>query len=72
VDVIKEPHNTFYGMREVIIRDLNGFGSRLDRKFEPRITRIYRIMTHKPYEIFLDCKYCPTRPGDISDEINAI
>jgi catechol 2,3-dioxygenase-like lactoylglutathione lyase family enzyme len=25
VDVIKEPHNTFYGMREVIIRDLNGF-----------------------------------------------
>lgn len=25
VDVIEEPHNTFYGMREVIIRDLNGF-----------------------------------------------
>ena len=25
VDVIKEPHNTWYGMREVIIRDLNGF-----------------------------------------------
>ncbi|HEV8186462.1 MAG TPA: VOC family protein [Pyrinomonadaceae bacterium] len=25
VDVIKEPHDTFYGMREIIIRDLNGF-----------------------------------------------
>jgi len=25
VEVIKEPHNTFYGMREIIIRDLNGF-----------------------------------------------
>lgn len=25
VDVIEEPHDTFYGMREVIIRDLNGF-----------------------------------------------
>ena len=25
VEVIEEPHNTFYGMREVIIRDLNGF-----------------------------------------------
>jgi uncharacterized glyoxalase superfamily protein PhnB len=25
VEVIKDPHNTFYGMREVIIRDLNGF-----------------------------------------------
>ncbi|HEV8429144.1 MAG TPA: VOC family protein [Pyrinomonadaceae bacterium] len=25
VDVIEGPHNTFYGMREVIIRDLNGF-----------------------------------------------
>lgn len=25
VDVIEPPHNMFYGMREVIIRDLNGF-----------------------------------------------
>jgi uncharacterized glyoxalase superfamily protein PhnB len=25
VDVIEGPHNTFYGMREVIVRDLNGF-----------------------------------------------
>ena len=25
VDVIEGPHNTFYGMREVIIRDLNRF-----------------------------------------------
>ena len=25
VEVIEEPHNTFYGMREIIIRDLNGF-----------------------------------------------
>lgn len=25
VEVIEGPHNTFYGMREVIIRDLNGF-----------------------------------------------
>jgi catechol 2,3-dioxygenase-like lactoylglutathione lyase family enzyme len=25
VDVIEGPHDTFYGMREVIIRDLNGF-----------------------------------------------
>ena len=25
VDVVEGPHNTFYGMREVIIRDLNGF-----------------------------------------------
>ena len=25
VDVFKGPHNTFYGMREVIIRDLNRF-----------------------------------------------
>ncbi|HKG45828.1 MAG TPA: VOC family protein [Pyrinomonadaceae bacterium] len=25
VDVVQGPHNTFYGMREVIIRDLNGF-----------------------------------------------
>lgn len=25
VDVVKGPHNTFYGMREVIIRDLNRF-----------------------------------------------
>jgi len=25
VEIVKEPHNTFYGMREFIIRDLNGF-----------------------------------------------
>ena len=25
VDVVEEPHDTFYGMREVIIRDLNRF-----------------------------------------------
>jgi catechol 2,3-dioxygenase-like lactoylglutathione lyase family enzyme len=25
VDVVEGPHNTFYGMREVIIRDLNRF-----------------------------------------------
>ena len=25
VEVIKDPHDTFYGMREIIIRDLNGF-----------------------------------------------
>ncbi|HKN84101.1 MAG TPA: VOC family protein [Pyrinomonadaceae bacterium] len=25
VDVVEKPHNTFYGMREVIIRDLNRF-----------------------------------------------
>lgn len=25
VDLIEGPHDTFYGMREVIIRDLNGF-----------------------------------------------
>jgi len=25
VDVIEEPHDTFYGMRELIIRDLNRF-----------------------------------------------
>ena len=25
VDVVEEPHNQFYGMREVIIRDLNRF-----------------------------------------------
>ena len=25
VDVVERPHNTFYGMREVIIRDLNRF-----------------------------------------------
>lgn len=25
VDVREEPHDTFYGMRELIIRDLNGF-----------------------------------------------
>jgi catechol 2,3-dioxygenase-like lactoylglutathione lyase family enzyme len=25
VDVIEEPNNKFYGMREIIIRDLNGF-----------------------------------------------
>lgn len=25
VDVVEGPHDTFYGMREVIIRDLNGF-----------------------------------------------
>jgi len=25
VNVIEQPHNTFYGMREIIIRDLNGF-----------------------------------------------
>lgn len=25
VDMIEEPHDTFYGMREIIIRDLNGF-----------------------------------------------
>lgn len=25
VDVIKAPHDTFYGMREVIVRDLNRF-----------------------------------------------
>ena len=25
VDVVEAPHNTFYGMREVIIRDLNRF-----------------------------------------------
>lgn len=25
VDVVEEPHNTFYGMRELIVRDLNRF-----------------------------------------------
>ncbi len=25
VDVVEGPHDTFYGMREIIIRDLNGF-----------------------------------------------
>jgi uncharacterized glyoxalase superfamily protein PhnB len=25
VEIIEEPHNTFYGMHEVILRDLNGF-----------------------------------------------
>jgi uncharacterized glyoxalase superfamily protein PhnB len=25
VQVVEEPHDTFYGMREFIIRDLNGF-----------------------------------------------
>jgi catechol 2,3-dioxygenase-like lactoylglutathione lyase family enzyme len=25
VQVVEEPHDTFYGMRELIIRDLNGF-----------------------------------------------
>lgn len=25
IEVIEDPHNTFYGMREVIVRDLNGF-----------------------------------------------
>lgn len=25
VDVVEDPHDTFYGMREFIIRDLNGF-----------------------------------------------
>ena len=25
VDVVEEPHDTFYGMREVIVRDLNRF-----------------------------------------------
>lgn len=25
VEVLENPHDTFYGMRELIIRDLNGF-----------------------------------------------
>src|SRR5690349_10271070 len=25
VDVVEPPHDTFYGMRELIVRDLNGF-----------------------------------------------
>jgi uncharacterized glyoxalase superfamily protein PhnB len=25
VDVVEEPHDTFYGMRELIVRDVNGF-----------------------------------------------
>jgi uncharacterized glyoxalase superfamily protein PhnB len=25
VDVVETPHDTFYGMRELVIRDLNGF-----------------------------------------------
>ena len=25
VEVVEEPHDTFYGMREFVVRDLNGF-----------------------------------------------
>ena len=25
IDVVEDPHDAFYGMREFIIRDLNGF-----------------------------------------------
>ncbi len=35
VEIRKEPHDTFYGMRELIIRDLNGFWITFGRNIEP-------------------------------------
>jgi len=35
VDVIEGPHDMFYGMREVIIRDLNGFWITFGQEINP-------------------------------------
>ena len=37
VEVIEGPHNMFYGMREVIIRDLNGFWITFGEPMKPRV-----------------------------------
>jgi len=34
VEVVEEPHDTFYGMREIIIRDLNRFWITFGEKIE--------------------------------------
>jgi len=35
VDVVEGPHDTFYGMRELIIRDLNRFWITVGRPASP-------------------------------------
>ena len=37
VDVVEAPHDTFYGMREIIIRDLNGFWITFGQEIEDRV-----------------------------------
>jgi hypothetical protein len=36
VEIVEGPHNMFYGMREVIIRDLNGFWVTFGSRFRLR------------------------------------
>jgi uncharacterized glyoxalase superfamily protein PhnB len=37
VEIVEEPHNMFYGMREVIVRDLNGFWITFGEEVPPAV-----------------------------------
>ena len=36
LDIVEEPHDTFYGMREFVARDLNGFWVTFGQDIRPR------------------------------------
>jgi uncharacterized glyoxalase superfamily protein PhnB len=84
VDIIEGPHDTFYGMREVILRDLNGFwvtfgeqslfGKLMSAVYEGDASTVQRVVDGGPIksEILTPAVAAASRAGDGRAEIKSM
>jgi uncharacterized glyoxalase superfamily protein PhnB len=84
VDVIEGPHDTFYGMREFILRDLNGFwvtfgessvfGKLMTAVYEGETSTVQRVLDAAPIrsDILSAALAAASRAGDSRAEIRSM
>ena len=84
VDVIEGPHDTFYGMREFVLRDLNGFwitfgehslfGKLLGAVYEGETSTVQTVLEGGPIksEILTAALAAASRAGDSRTEIKSM
>jgi uncharacterized glyoxalase superfamily protein PhnB len=84
VEVIEGPHDTFYGMREIILRDLNGFwvtfgensvfGKLMTAVYEGQTVTVQRMLEGGPIksDILTAALVAASRAGDASAEIKSM
>ncbi len=84
VEVIEGPHDTFYGMRELILRDLNGFwitfgqqsvfGKLMTAVYEGDPSTVRRVLDRGPIksEILTAALTAASRAGDSKAEIKSM
>ena len=84
VDIIEGPHDTFYGMREVILRDLNGFwvtfgeqslfGKLMSAVYESDVATVRKVLAGGPIKsnVLTRALAAASRGGDTKAEIMSL